>query len=282
METDDTGALNPDQAAAALIDYLEQEPDVADVIPSPWRGLDRVLSGGWRPGRTYVIAGFTSMGKTNVGAQIVSRASRAIGSDRCAIWTNEMTAQEVLLREAARETSATLSQLEDRKLTEQQSAEVMALANRWPYSVIDAAGWPAEKIARDLRRRRPRVAVVDLFNQLPGVEKVDGADAAVQQLTAAAAISGCTLLLCAQLNQERNKGARRPAPVLRDLRGTGQLANNPAGVIFVHRDDEEVGDDLWEASDQGHIRVAKGRHHRLGMISVVFDGPHQRFQEMVA
>ncbi len=279
VETDDADALDPSQAAAKLVDYLEREPDAGDVVPTPWHGVNRLLAGGFRPGATYVVSGWTSIGKTGWVIGALSHAAKHVGPDRCAIWTNEMTATEILLREAARETSATLTQLLDRKLTAKAASEVMALANRWPYTVINAAGWPAEKIARDLRRRRPRMAVVDLFNQLPGVEKTDGADAAIQQLTAAAAVSGCTLLLCAQLNQERNKGAQRPAPVLRDLRGTGQLANNPAGVIFVHRDDEEIGEGVFEPGDLGHVRVAKGRMHQLGMVPVIFDGAHQRFTE---
>lgn len=124
--------------------------------------------------------------------------------------------------------------------------------------------------------------MVDHFHALPNIGNTEGADHAVQTLVTSAALADCHLLLVAQLNQTRNVNAARPAPVLRDLRSTGQMYALPNNVLFVHRDDEEDAAGHFKAGASGHLDVAKQRGGELGVVQVHFNDRRLTFLEETA
>jgi replicative DNA helicase len=91
----------------------------------------------------------------------------------------------------------------------------------------------------------------------------------------------CHVLLLCQLNNERNKGAKLPRPVKRDIRGTGQLANDAANVLMIAREQEEVqgAGDMWKLLPPGALYFEKARNGALGGVPVWFDERRMKYVE---
>lgn len=270
---------DPAELAAHMLDWLERPREGG--LPLPWPTLQKSLR--LRRGHTTVIAGWTSIGKSMAADQIAAHIGR---SDlRAVLWINEMTREERVCRQITRETGQLYDTLIDGTLGQRDLERVVQAIAGLPFGVVEAHGWPADHIARHLRQVRPDLAVVDHFHALPGVGKTDGADEAVSQLVAGAANADCHLLLVAQLNQTRNIQSVRPAPVLRDLRGTGNLANLPSNVLLVHRDEKDMtdleGNKLGRArpGEFGHLDIVKQRGGELTIVPVRFDSRRLAFSE---
>jgi replicative DNA helicase len=271
---------DPRAGAAHMLGWLEEEPERG--LPLPWPQLERAPVR-LRPGHLTVLGGWTSTGKSaaasTLGAHVGHKGHHVV------IWDNELTREERWARAITSQTGVGYNSIVDRDVQPRDVPRVVEALRTLPFGVVDAHGWSAMEIARHIRQIRPALAIVDHFHALPGVSRTDEADAAVQALVAAAGQAHCHILLVAQLNQARNDKVGRPAPVLRDLRGTGNLASLPSNVIFVHREEEEVrGDDdrpLGRAQmlETGHIDVAKQRGGPPMTVAARFDEYRLRWLE---
>jgi replicative DNA helicase len=269
--------LTPQQVGEHITRVLD-EPEL-EGLPTPWPRLGFLKL---RPGATTTIAAWTSIGKSVVVDQILSHAAR--NGHPAHAWINEMDRTERALRELARLTDIPFADLEAKRVNDHWPT-VLRAAEHFPFGITECHGWNAQEIARHIRRIRPAIGCVDLFNLIPGSSRTDSADEIVSTLVAAAHQADTHLLIVCQLNQERNKNQLRPAPVLRDIRQTGALYNNPNNVLLVHREDEDIRDPdgkptgLAVTTDRGHLHVAKQRGGRLGTIKVRFDGTRFAFVE---
>lgn len=249
----------------------------------PWPSLERLLK--LRPGHTTTWAGWTNIGKSQAADQLAAHTGRSGG--HAVLWINEMSREERACRQVVRDTGVNYNHLVDGRVADADATAALGALRSTPFGVVECHGWPALEIAQHIRAVRPDLAVVDHFHALPDVGRTDRADEAVSALVASAAQAGCHLLLVAQLNQSRNQGACRPAPVLRDIRGTGNLFNLPDNVVFVHRQEElltdtESGESLEQSriTESGHLDIAKQRGGRMGLVvEVEWDPARLRFLE---
>ncbi len=89
----------------------------------------------------------------------------------------------------------------------------------------------------------------------------------------------CPILLLSQLNRNvENRPSRKP--MLSDLRESGAIEQDADMVIFLYslaKYGLEPGD-----SRTVYIELAKNRNGAVGQTSVIFDGEHQRFEEINA
>jgi replicative DNA helicase len=208
---------------------------------------------------------------------------------RAVIWTNEDTAEEITARHLCRMTGVPAVSIADRRLTEAQIAKLLPHFENLPFGVQPCFGWDAKQIGRHIRQVRPAVAVVDHFHALPGVSNTEDVDAAMQALVAAAGQTPCHLFVVCQLNQSRNQNVVRPAPVARDLRGSGQIYALAHTVLLVHREEEELSDMNGRALgrsaqlENGTLDVVKNKPTgKLGAVPVRFNERHLRFEEATA
>jgi replicative DNA helicase len=273
---------DPKAGAAHMIGWLEEKPERG--LPLPWPQLERAPVR-LRPGHMTVLGGWTSSGKSAMASTLAAHVGR--NGHHVVIWDNELTREERWARHVTSQTGVNYNSIVDRDVRPQDVGRVVEALRCLPFGVVDAHGWSAQEIARHVRQVKPALAIVDHFHALPGVSRTDEADAAVQVLVAAAGQAKCHVLLVAQLNQARNDKVGRPPPVLRDLRGTGNLSALPSNVIFVHREEEELrGDDdrpLGRAHmlESGHIDVAKQRGGAPVTVAAVFDDHRLRWLEEV-
>lgn len=275
--------VDPDDLTRHMWRWMEEKPDEGMPVPPELSGLGRMVR--FRPGHVTLVGGFSHMGKSICTGQLVAWMGEK--AHKAVLWTNEDTPEELVARHYNRTLAISAASIGDRRLNSEQAAKIVK-AGKLPFGVQSCHGWDARQVARHIRQVRPAVAVLDHFHALPGVGKTDGIDDAMQTLVAAAGQTGCHLFVVCQLNQERNKSVARPAPVGRDLRGSGQLYALAHNVLLVHREEEEMIDANGRPTgravqlENGHLDVVKNKATgRLGAVPVRFDSYRLRFVETV-
>lgn len=277
----------PDRAqtldAAAQGEEFDRWMDSPDeVIPTPWPAINEAFSGGVRRGATTVLAGWTSFGKSVAALDWLQHIA-ALGG-RTALYLNEMSTAEVTARQLAGLANVPFHRLMNpQRLTDLDRKRVRAAYPKLTVFKIRAHGWPWEEIARHVRRNKWDLCCLDLLPQLPGLKDVADYDEAIAGLVNCAGQSNTHLIVVHQLNQGRS-GATKPLPALKDLRSSGQIGNNPANVLFVHREQQERAvdgqdDPVVDLMPGGLIQIAKARNGRVGAFErVSFDDAAMTFQ----
>jgi replicative DNA helicase len=275
----------PEALASDAWDWLEATG--SDAIAMPFRNLNEMLAGGLRRGDVTLVAGWSSMGKSCLADQILEHAAEQYSAH---LYINEMSRQDRYNRRLARHSGVQFAKIMKRTdLTPEELKRLLRTMGTAPsVGITDCAGWSGKDIARHVRRHRFDIVVVDLLNLIPhdGPERgrTQQVDAISATLNAAARQANCHLILVCQLNQERNKGALLPRPVRRDIRESGQLANDAANVIFVHREqvEKQVGPDqfMTELLPDGSVWLDKARNGQLGGVKVMLDPGRMSFTEI--
>jgi replicative DNA helicase len=269
----------PERIAAETVAFLDGDEGTA-AIPTPFRRLNDLSFGGLRRGDVTIIAAWTSMGKSVLVDQFLEHAAdRGL---RAAALINEMSRRDRNIRSIARRSGVPFSSLMSRQLDRDEMAVAREHAEP-SFPIVDITGWPAVDIARHLRRHRYDIAAVDLVNRIPH-DGVKGMDEVSRTLNDVALQADMHLLVVAQFNQERAKMEKRPRPVLRDIRGTSMLFNDPANVLFLHREEDFIehpgtGErtDILEVLPDGNVWFPKIRNGELGGEKVRFQAERMRF-----
>jgi replicative DNA helicase len=250
-------------------------------IPTPFTGLDDLLAGGFIPGGTTVLAAWPGMGKSIV-VDMCAAHTTSTGKTAC-VYVNEMVVATRTARTLARLTGVPFRSIVRKQLDQEQLNKVIDAAGRLPFPVKECAGWSADEIARHVRRNRWDLWAVDLVTRIPARDTADW-DQISGRLTDAAVQTGSHGILVCQLNLERAKQVVKPAPVGRDLRNTGAWYADATNVIFVHREQEEIKDNLGlptgvaQTLPDGHLRVEKSRNDEPGVLEVTFNPTRMEFE----
>lgn len=272
-EPERSQTLVPQALAHRFEEWLDT---TGDVVPLPWPRLNDGLYGGGRRGDTTIVAGHSSHGKSIASVQWLEHVG--IQGGHVGLYTNEMAVEDVTARLLAGITSIGFERILSKRLTADERKRLRFSYQHLSIKIVEAYGWPWQDIARHMRRQRWDLCCLDLFNRLPGRDRTSDVDAAISGLCNAAAQSGAHLIVVSQLNQERSKGGVRPLPTGRDLRESGAMYNDPANVIFVHRDQEEV-DEVVKRLNEGRIIIDKARNGRPGTWEKVWLNPlRMRFE----
>jgi replicative DNA helicase len=264
----------PEQLGERFLDWLDD--DDPRVIATPFPRLNTLLQGGLRPGGTTVIAGWTSMGKSVLADQILEHA-RHQGYQACA-YLNEMSEEERTARTVAARTGVPFEKILGRNMTPAQWKRVVAALPGLPFAIQPCAGWSAEEIGSHAARHRWGIFAVDLATLIPASSTADWADVS-KRITIAARRSGAHALIVVQLNHTRDTAGDRPPPALRDLKWGGHWADDASNVVFVHRVDVEMAPGIFEPGADGHLRLAKARNGRTGLLPVSLDPVRLRFED---
>jgi replicative DNA helicase len=245
---------------------------------TPWPTLNNALNGGLRAGEVTLLGGFTSHGKSVVTDQLLRWC--ADHGAKAHLYSNEMDPVTRGLRVVAAMASVPHARLAQPPLRDKDTAARVteALNEGLPFGVTQVVDWSADDIARDIRFRGWDVCALDLVHRLPFREERDLA-AISRTLNAAAQASGAHLIAVVHLNQGRAVGATLPLPVLRDIRGSGMLANDADNVLFVHREEAEASTGVAVRTDKAFLSLAKCRNGRLEDLTLRFDPEHARFLE---
>ena len=280
-----------ERLASDTFDWLAQPGERTDLIKLPWPRLNPALGGGLAPGDVTIVAGWTSAGKSVVVDGILEHAAQA--GRRAHLYMNEMSIRDRHLRWLASISRIPFKRLYTRNLSDherERAVRALNMLRKLGVGFTDCAGWHATDIARHIRRNRWDIAAIDLVNLIPSPPGSDGrtsgADEMSRILNTAARQADCHLVLVAQLNQTRNVGGAPPRPVRRDIRDTGQYANDAANILFIHREYVELdvpgqpGAAIYEPTTDGTLYTDKQRNAEGGGVPVVLNTQRMRFMEV--
>ncbi|MEP0806582.1 MAG: replicative DNA helicase [Chloroflexota bacterium] len=258
----------------------EQPP--TRLISSGLADFDRLLKGGFRPGRLYIPAGRPGQGKTSLMLTIANNAALR-QQKRVAIFSLEMGNEEVAGRLLAMQTGLDANMLLEDTLP----------ADAWqPFT--EALGNPANGLI--VLNDTPALTPVSLRSKAHRIKSVYGMDLLIldyiqlmrsgirtqnreqevayisRELKLLARELDVPVLAAAQLNRAVEQRADRE-PQLSDLRESGSLENDADVVAFVFL----PAPDALTTS----VKVAKHRNGPVGKIDLFFNRKLTRFENLM-
>jgi hypothetical protein len=249
-----------------------------------FRDLDGLLSGGFRPGELWVVAGRTSQGKSSVALSMLAGHLLSPEAPGAVIYSAEMTVPEMTARLYSGHTGIPLARLRQPEPGTQEEIAAMSSAG----AALSHQSWrlcdkrmTVEEIAHRARSfgatlaregRRLGLVIVDYVQHLkdsnPRATKRESVMHICSELKALALEEKLCVLALAQVSREAEaRGDKRPA--LCDLKESGSIEEDADGVIFVYR--PHVYDPHASPSD-AELIVRKHRNGPLGTIPALWRG----------
>jgi len=263
------------------------ESRIRRVVPTAWPKLNMLTRGGFRRGEVAILAGRPGTGKTAAAMQCAEWAAEHGG---VGVFSMEMTRQALTMRELAREGRVDLTAITSGRLNPEQwrgmtqGVEVLDRRPIWiddtPALHITQIRARAKRLA-DIARREGvelRTLVIDYVQLATAtVAKGENEQAVLsrisQAMVAVAKELDVAVLALAQMNRavEGRTGER---PKNSDLRGSGQLEQDAAVIVFTFRDPDSEVDNARE------LVLTKARHGETGGIEMRWDGSVQTLTEL--
>jgi replicative DNA helicase len=276
--------------------------------------LDTSL-GPMNAGDLIVVAGRPSMGKSSLALGIAlhnaARFKREASSKVVAFFSLEMTADQLGAIALGQAANVPPHRVEIGRASKQDMDRLLA-ADRGmlelPLIINDRAQATPGFMRSQLRRLELRhdigLIVIDHLhimatdkprrdgNKTVEIGELSGACKAIAKQFEA------PVMLLAQLNRG-NEAREDKRPTLSDLRQSGDIEQDADVVLLVHRDEyyleraeprqnaKQLEVDRWQADmeaarGKAHIIIAKQRRGPKDAVMVAFDGPLQRFSDLMA
>ena len=257
-------------------------------IRTGYRELDELLTG-LAPGSLTIVAARPSMGKTSLALD-VARHVAAEQRKNVAVFSLEMTKQEVMDRIIAGELGISAWQLKKGELTADDFARMGTVFDGLKTHPLYIDDDPDTTIAnlRSKARRQQLERGLDLlvidYLQLIEVTDRNAGENRTQQvshisrsLKNLARELGCPIIALSQLSrsvEQRNP----PIPILSDLRESGSIEQDADVVLMLYR--AEAYD--VDAGDPGatDVYIRKNRNGPTGRIGLHFDKARMSFREV--
>jgi replicative DNA helicase len=270
---DDTEPSSWSGKELAELYFDRLDAPAAETFNWPFRKLD-AWTGGLRRKQIVLIGGWTANGKSVLYDQILEKlATQGLNVHS---YINEMSVDERMDRTVARLSGVPFPAVYGRRTSGEQKAAILAALTQVRVGMTECAGWTAAEIARHIRWHRWDVAGVDIVHEIAHREERDLAEIA-QILRVAAKQTGCALIACVHLNDNRVTAPQRPVPVLRDVRGSGMLVRGADIVLLIHRDDDDDG----VPGLDGILLASKIRNGQPSAMKVSFRPREMRFTPLL-
>jgi replicative DNA helicase len=275
------------QVHARLEMLLETKTGVTG-IATGLADLDR-MTRGLQKGALTVLAARPSMGKTALALNIAAHVARTTGP--VAVFSLEMTRDELLLREVIAEARVSANRVLGGYLNQDEYAAIssaLGAVGSWPIWIDDAADTTVLEMrskARRLQHRAGLALVVVDYLQLMGDDgrgrRAENRTQEVSALTrgfkALAKELQVPVLLLSQLNRGPESRADK-RPNLSDLRESGAIEQDADLVVMLYRDEYYNP----HSSDVGVAEaiIAKARNGPTGTVRLAFIAEQTRFANL--
>lgn len=270
--------------AEVLLELYEQDLtgiESTPPVPTSLSSLDRVLGGGFRGSRLYVLSSRPGGGKTSLALAMLAAACKA--GKRVAFVSLEMEASELHRRLASYLSGVPL--LGNRKARPDEAIalrDAYATMSDWQYEIWDRPPRSYDEIVQWLCAHHEQsplgLVILDYLQLLPstGAERDDlsiGQHATRSKMLAKLLVA--PFLLIAQPNraaEQRGDGRYR----MSDLRGSGQIEQDADWIGFVWQPQHGS-----KAYPEGYaeLDVAKHRHGPKARLRLDWHGATYRFSD---
>ena len=266
-----TGSGEP----AAVADGILDQSKPPKRIMTGYQFLDDHLK--IRPSNLVVIAGTPGTGKTSLALGIamnVAGPTKALSLGRPVLFSNlEMSAQEMTVSVMSQATGITLDAIEERRLTDEESARCRAAAVAHRIRFL-----PCQKVSQLQAQARAMKAadglemiVVDYLQLMEGVGETRNEQVASisRGLKMLAAELDVPVIALSQLSREAVRSGR---PQLHHLRDSGAIEQDANSVILLSRPAETYPNVL--------VDIAKARRGATCETQAGFAGALARFHDL--
>ena len=261
-------------------------------IMSGFPDLDEVL-GGFQRSDLVILAARPSVGKSTLGLNMAN----AKAGQTCAIFSLEMTADQLAIRALAGETGIDSHRIRLGLYTQSQEqliinaigelSELPIYIDDTPYQGMVEIRGKARRLDLD---RGVDLIMVDYLQLVQGphrggpVNRVQEITEISRSLKVMAGELNAAVIACSQMSRMvENRPSHRPQ--LSDLRDSGSIEPDADVVLFIHREDVYITEDEWNQMHPGQeyprhmaeIIVAKHRKGPTGSIRLEFRDHLVRF-----
>ncbi len=254
-------------------------------ISTGFRDLDRKLAG-LHPTNLVIVAARPAMGKTALALNIAQRV--AVQDEPVAIFSLEMSREEVVTRMLCAEGRIDSQRLRTGKLTESDFTKLSNAASvlyKRPIFVDDSPGLTVTEIRAKCRRmrRKPGLSLVivdylQLMSSAGGENRQQEIAIISRGLKNLARELHVPIIAVSQLN--RSLEAREDKrPRLADLRESGAIEQDSDVVMFLYRH-EYYHPEAMETKGVAELQVAKHRQGATGRIEMTFLPEFTLFSDM--
>ena len=277
-------------------------------------GLSRLdkLIGGLKPGKVYVVAGATAMGKSSLAENVAFGAGAA--GKRVAFFSLEMTAEDTIARQISRLTGIDSTKINNGWLSEAEMDQVIQTRetlSTLPLHIDDTSAITVAGIRARARRMQRKdgldLVVVDYLQLMDAetqghwVNRTEAVGQMTRRIKGVAMELRVPVLLLSQLSREVDRRDDH-RPRLSDLRESGTIEQDADVVMFLYREEYYLKNEkpqrragetdekfegrqrIWNerlerTRSKAEIIVAKQRNGPTGSVTVEFDGPRMKFHE---
>ncbi len=259
--------------------FLYPTPGVA----TPWPRFSEV-TGGYRRGELFIIAGNPSMGKSALAMQIAMKiAQESLG---VCVFSLEMSRASLLRRMACYKARVDGAKLRAGYLNSDERSRLRAALNEmfdWPIWIAEHGISTVPAIRSTLRKRRAKtdifMVVIDYLQLMQSIGKHSNRSTEVSEITRQLKLMAVdekiNVQVLSQLNRDNMK--ERRAPELRDLRESGSIEQDADATAFVWRP-EMLFRDREDLHGLAQLILAKQRNGPTGKIDLTWLGHLTAFE----
>ena len=270
--------------------YLQDQASAADLltgmdapIMSGFADLDEVL-GGFQRSDLVILAARPSVGKSTMALNMAMANAKA--GQKCAIFSLEMTADQLAIRALAGETGIDSHRIRLGLYTQSQEqliinaigelSELPIYIDDTPYQGMVEIRGKARRLDLD---RGVDLIMVDYLQLVQGqhrggpINRVNEITEISRALKVMAGELNAAVIACSQMSRMvENRPSHRPQ--LSDLRDSGSIEQDADIVAFIHREDLYTTEEEWSQTHPGQeyhrnmaeIIVAKNRKGPTGSV----------------
>ncbi len=257
-------------------------------LPSGFFDWD-AMTQGLGAGNLVIIAGRPGMGKTSIALNIAQHA--AIRENAAvAIFSLEMSENELSQRILASESNLPFGQVRSGKMSENQWGKLYEVVRRTtdaPIFIDDSSNPSLLEIASKARRLKAekdlQLLIIDYLQLMQAGGKHENRQLEIASISRGfkqlAKELSIPVIALSQLSRgpERRTGDHRPQ--LADLRESGSIEQDADMVCFVYRDEIYNKDDP-DNKGLAELIMAKNRHGATGTVELVFLGETTSFRNL--
>ena len=273
----------------ALSDYYDRLEEIRDKgvplgTPTGFVDVDAMM-GGMQKSDLVIFAGRTGMGKTSwLLSATLNMAQKGVG---IAMFTMEMSVEQIAQRMIAMESGVTVSKLRAAKLNDGEMirlVKALGSISQLPVFIDDTPSLTPNDILMRCRRLKNEhdlsLVIVDymqFMNAGPNFKRSLREEISYisRKLKEIARELEVTMLVASQLNREVEKRQDK-RPMLSDLRESGSIEQDADAVLFLYRD--AYYNPGTEFPSMVEINLAKYRHGPTGKAILYFDEETTRFR----
>ncbi len=254
-------------------------------VPTGFAEFDE-LTNGLHPGQMIIIAARPAIGKSTLALDF-ARSAAIRHKMTTAIFSLEMSSNEIMMRLLSAEAGLKLHKMRDGSLSEDdwdRLAKTTGKVQAAPLYIDDSPNLTMMEIRAKARRLKQRhdlkMVVIDYLQLMTSGKKVESRQVEVSEFSRSIKLLAKELEIPVIAISQLNRGSEQRGdkkPMLSDLRESGSLEQDADMVILLHREEAYNKD---ERPGEADFIVAKHRNGETRTIVAAFQGHYSRFVDM--